>query len=686
MATFWIKNIQFVENNCGINPASPFCGCTLIGENESRHEESSLSSSNTNNREESTDISSSIWKFFSDPNAYISDLPIVEETNDDETVISTTDTSVLSLDKGKTGPIVDEKQLNLSEVYDDDESTVGSFDSNSIPETLCVDDSDIKIEDIKKQVEQYQQVNQTRSRSRSKSTSSSKLFQFDDASFPINSRPIKNDPDAEKRRIELLLKLKALISTVGRYTLQVADMVRRIGEFHENVNQNEVALTLYHEALNIYGTKRGDHDASAIDMRVRIGDVYIKVGKDTEGLYYLCNALFMVDAIYGAYDVKGSDISVKIAKIHDKHGRIKDAIKELKKALRGYREKYGDEHTMVAETVDAIADVYTHGGNYDKAKTVRSELVKLRVAIHGNKCLEVAEALAKWAESNEDTGDLNGALKVMKQSYIMYHDLEGESGIHTMKVLEKIGSIYQKLGRDDKALKAFTSVVVMSKERYGDNSTQTAQGYFVLGGVFSRLKQYEKALKAYNRSLSIYGASTDQSKETADKMMDVLHEIGMTYFTSGKHQQALKAYVREHSIRQKISTGTDTMKLARTHLAMGKVHCEISQYEAASAHLLEALKLYDKQGGRNILFAESLSWYADSLLGLGSNDKAKQAYKETMQILKANGIESEQILNNHKASERLSKLSKGFDFQKVQPGLHCTILDGDRANSGRVEV
>ena len=270
------------------------------------------------------------------------------------------------------------------------------------------------------------------------------------------------------------------------------------------------------------------------------------------------------------------------------------------------------------------------------------------------------------------------AKKVMKQSYVMYHEIE-ENGLRTEIVLKKVGEFYAKLGRSEKAIKAYTSLVVMRKMKYGEDDPKIAESYSQLGQAFAEAKMYDKALRALNRAMSLYGAANSTENSNVSPMMDTLHEVGLTYHKMDKHQQALKAFFKEFSIRKKL-VNEDEFSIACNLRQIGDVYCSTKNYESGKKFLLEALLHYDKADGRKLAFAETLCRYGELCDAMGDNHtEAVCAYEEALCISKTNGLEGDHPLVN-----RLILLSNINDYEAVKPGSHVTALDGN--STRRIEV
>jgi len=672
-------------------------------EDDSRNDESKhdiLPSKNISRGVESRDTSqdssirwTSFWNKFGNEvlSQELSHDQSVDSLGDDASVVSTSSgVSTLSIDYNfvENNPALKGDKVDLSNLGDEDDNSV--FTSNTIlgcdKETVIVKNREkssaprsTRVVDNTNEIEIA-----TSFMSIERKQSALKNSQHPDRPTIIKTleaNSLADNPQMETKRKTFLHELRTKISTNGRYKVPVAKIVTQLADLHFDANQFEICLTLYQEALSIYSAKLGDHDSASTDIQVRLGKVREKMGQDVDALELFFRALKLVTSVEGTYNVNASTIRTHIAQILQRQEKNKEAIKELKKALRGYREKYGDEHITVADTVDMIGDNYNDQGTHDKACSVRAELVKLRVALHGTRSIAVAETLEKWADSHDAVGDKNGALKVMKQAYVMYHDVVGANSHETERSLRKIGDFYSALGQNKKALKAYTSVVVMQKERFGEQSPEIADSYITLGKAFIEVNQFEKALKSFNRSMAIHGAANGSNNAYIGPMMLALHEIGVVYQKTGKHEQALKAFYKEHSIRKKI-IANDVILIAKTLIAVGDTYKTMQKYEPSFNSYLEALQIYDKKDGRSLIFCETLFKCAESQYEMGELSKACLSFKEVLRMYRVNGI-NEDNLNVKKSIDKLKEvngLTVG-EIRSLDPSPFCSLLDAGRVQS-----
>ncbi len=600
--------------------------------------------------------------------------------DDDGSVVSSSGVSVLSIDYNNSEIAgLGKQKVDLSDIGDD-ESTVASFEPNS--DNI---DENVDVSEIREGLQNKTKVPLNRVPTNDSRTSIFDLTRNQSnvsKSSKIDSRLISGDPAAEEKRKELLLMLRNHIATHGRYSVKVAGQVTRLAEFHESVGQPEMAITLSIEALNIYSSKLGDHDAAVTDTQICLGRLKEHLGEYDSALDYYCRALCMITAIAGLYEEKTSDIRTCIARIYQIKGFHREAVKELKKSLRLYRDIHGDEHITVANTVDQIADAYTQGGNHDKSNSVRGELVKLKVALHGSKCAEVAHSLTKWAATFVAIGDTHGALKVMKQAYVMYHEVEGAEATNTELTLEQIGFLYSQSNREEKAIKAHTSVAVMRKMRHGDDSLEVAISYLTLGKSFLKCEQYDKATKSLNRALTIFGKENEANNNSQiANLMDTLHQIGVVHKRTGKPSHALKAFTKELSIRKRLIP-EDRQNIAATLAVIGGTYSDLKKYETAQNYFMESLDIFDKVEGRRLQFADVLYSCGEMLEHMG-DPSGTTCYLEAIQIYKANGYGEE----DECMQQLLEQMDNKPDVKNIEPSLKCSLLDAGKKNTSiRFEI
>lgn len=593
-----------------------------------------------------------------------------EEETDDDSVVSDSG-SVLSIDYENDRISDGKSEVDLSEI-DDEESVVtveeeqGIDSENETIEEKCFTDeaafsSIVQNQSSESTKAMYQDSGIIQNIYKDKSVGSSSV---------VNS-------ETEGERKALFSKLKSEVSSHGRYSLVVADTLATTAKFHYKLSQLNAAETLYKEAIDIYRCKLGDNDCKVTQLQVELGQVKEQLGEYNQALDLYSRSFFMNRDIFGMYHVLTCDMRCNIARILQSRGFHKEALRDMKRSLKGYREAYGDQHAAVAEIVESIAEGYTKSGDHAKAKNVLGELVKLRIALHGNCSVELARSLVKLAYSHEALCDLVSALKTMKQAYVMFYSLEGNSGKNTHVTLEKIGFLYTRMGKTTKAVKAHTSVALMRKEHYAENSTEMAGSYLNLGKAYMDDGKMDKALKALNRAISCYGKANNSSNIYISELMETLHTIGLLHQKNNNYEKALKAFSKENNIRMKYMAH-DTIGLAKSMYACGAASCALEKNQTGKDFLVKALNLYDKHEGRKTIFAEILYAYGQAMEALDQTEVAKNAYKESIQILMLNCIPQDHDLAL-KVSASYEKIS-GQQGEIFHPCSNCTLLDGKNSD------
>ena len=602
----------------------------------------------------------------------ISTSGIWESTRTDDVSINSDNMSCVSVES--TNEIITEVKADLSAVGDDD-STCCSVNSDGKLRIIKLDDRDSSNDIVPKQP--ASRVPCILNIEKKKEAIKGALFAMnnDDLSKQIKNKSAKLKMSTERGKKVLLKKLKATISSRGRYDTEVANVLLQLADFHQEKNQQDVAQLLLKEALSIYCASLGDHHEVTIATKKKIGIIHREQKKFDEALSMYHEVLSMEAAINGENNVTVARTRELAAEALNEAGQSKYAVKEMKKALKCFRQEHGDENMLVASSVEKIAYYYSCEKDHKKSNLIYGELVKLRLAIHGADSLELAHALMKWARSFEILDDYDKAMKLMKQAYLIFHEM-GEDEVDDANALRSVGNLYSRQGRYDKAIKAYSSSLLIFRRKLGDTDATTAGAYLTLGIAFRDSNRHEKAMKSLNRAMTIYGERMDKDKHMSIMVVTV-HEIGVTYQIMGKYQLALKAFFREHSIRMKFLPNEE-YNLARCIRRIGLVYLDLQKYEAAKNFFLESLVCFDRSSGRKVEFAENLYDCARVFQGLHKQAEAAECYVETVLILKANGK-----TKNHPLMKEIQNLLDEESVHRLmsknsEPTLYCGLLDKNR--------
>jgi tetratricopeptide (TPR) repeat protein len=464
----------------------------------------------------------------------------------------------------------------------------------------------------------------------------------------------KADESLEARRQSLVKELRSAIATFGRYDIRCAKITADLGDVLDEGGDHVHAVRLHKDATTIYSCKLGDDHSTTMNAKMRLGAVLENANQYDEaiGMYYLVTV--MRRALHGENDPTVGDGLVQMAQTLRKKSDYLQAIKELKRALKVYRESLGDTNEKVANTVDQIASLYVTVGDFEKSAAILEEVVKLKAATMGMSSKPVAQTLSTLATTYECSEKFNGAMKALKKAYKIYTEIGGYSSEDSTNILNRIAQLYEATGDQNRAAIAYLGVLRARKVLLGADSLPVGETYFRLGHSLRETGQFDKALKCLKEALPIF---VGQGVEMNDMKMvaDIMHEMAFINQDKGNHQDAVRIFKQELSVRRKIGQPSFPL-IARTLNHLGVAEFHLQNNTKALKYLVEALTIFQERGEQGIECAEVLFNTGLVFDAVQNNDRALDAYTEARRIFRDRGY-GEDHPHLKKVNEKIARLN-----------------------------
>jgi serine phosphatase RsbU (regulator of sigma subunit) len=251
----------------------------------------------------------------------------------------------------------------------------------------------------------------------------------------------------------------------------------------------------------------------------------------------------------------------------------------------------------------------------------------------------------KLGEYDLSLGYNKQALKIAKQN----NDLEVRA-----KALASIGKIFKITADYKKAIAAFKESLSLRIE-LGDERA-IASSYNWIAETYTQSTDYASALEYYNKSIEL--RKKNNSKELP---LSYLGRAGL-YKKMGQYSKAIENYQNSLSL-YKEATG-DKCDLF-CYKGMGEVYVELHNHEKSTSYLLNAMRLAESMGKKNILYEIHKL--------LAENYERSKQYKTALEHYRVYQQLQEEVLN----SEMLNKLKHqqiNFAVEKAQKEAEISHL------------
>ena len=219
------------------------------------------------------------------------------------------------------------------------------------------------------------------------------------------------------------------------------------------------------------------------------------------------------------------------------------------------------------------------------------------------KKMDITELIGKLDEISA-SGDHELYMKTITE-YISSYDSEHPEDLNGRSVLyNELGAHLRQTGTEDLGKKAFESAAEMLEklleENPGDHTITMNLATTVnnLAGAYRLRKEYEKALAAFDRSMEIYKSL----KDVPDNLFpSVYNNKGLVYLDLGEREKATECFDTALSLVEGEGYARGT-----TLWNMGFAYYRMGQYEKSAALYREAASCFEKDGGSEELYKNSV--------------------------------------------------------------------------------
>jgi CHAT domain-containing protein/tetratricopeptide (TPR) repeat protein len=253
--------------------------------------------------------------------------------------------------------------------------------------------------------------------------------------------------------------------------------------------------------------------------------------------------------------------------------------------------------------------LYSMGGSFGYTGEPRKAIECLRRAAKIRRMLgdyqKEARELHQLGALHDDLGEKQLAIDFMEQALSLYRKQDNKQGMATL--LYRLGLTYDSIYERDKAVERFKEGLDLRKtvgHPKGEGVTHN-----ILGNFYDGLGDKQKAIDHYTRALTILEAKG----EDFYTLGSVLRNLGLAYGAIGEKRKALDYFKRAASLA---ALGGAHRIHGRLLADMGKLLCELGEYDQALESLNRALTL-TRDSGERFWEIYTLHWMAQAERGRG---------------------------------------------------------------------
>lgn len=281
--------------------------------------------------------------------------------------------------------------------------------------------------------------------------------------------------------------------------------------------------------------------------------------------------------------------------------------------LRKTNDKLGE-----SKAINIIAGAYYYLGERQKAADYYLQALTLKRAIRDRRGEGVV--LAKLADISLILGDTEKTEAYLEEALKIGREVKNR--IDEAGALNSLAQLYTHVGQYGRAAEYYEQALLLTRELKDRRHEAVVLGN--LGSIFFSLARYDKAQDYLDQCLAVARELKDRSLEG-----DTLFNIGNNHFFGLKnYAKAREYYQLALEIKRELKeVGQQEFVLN----ALGNVHTELNQFEAAARHYNDALTIRQETRDRRgeLVTLNGLATLSDKL---GKLDEARNYYQQALTI------------------------------------------------------
>lgn len=389
----------------------------------------------------------------------------------------------------------------------------------------------------------------------------------------------------------------------------IASILIAMGGLHYKLNNVEMELEKYNEALTVYQDHLGrDHPHTAGTMK-NIGMVLAEQGNLDEAMGKFKAAKKIYEAINR--DDPCCDVASALscmANVQSRRGDLDDALRLYGESLDMYKavirrtKEMGGRSRLaiqeVASTLKIMGMVHTKRGELDLSMACFQEAIDIMRANFNEKGSGpiVTSILSRIGGIFYKMGKFDEAMSHYQEAYDLATRTYGTTEHpEVAQVLHHIGGIHQKQGDVTEAMKCYKNAAKIYQTKLGRNDPTVATTLVCIGSLHYIEKDIDGAMGYYTEALRLNRAAYGTSHPD---VIPTMKSIALIQSKKGNFDRAIEIFTEVRNIKC-AEVGKMHPEVASAHKRIGNVHYQRGDLANAQKEYRQALSIYEQTLGKD---------------------------------------------------------------------------------------
>lgn len=400
--------------------------------------------------------------------------------------------------------------------------------------------------------------------------------------------------------------------TLGSDNLDYAATAFNAGQSYHQKGELGRALELYHEFLRVALMKFGHRHRDVAVVLSGIAQIHQERGENAKALELYEASLCAGKAALGEHHSEIAMLLNRLGNFHFEQERLDDALRCYKRGLQIERRVLPPDHPNIVVTLSNLGEIHRQKGEWDEAANMYSDCLAILKEKHAGKDhVDVASTLSTIGLIHDQRGDACKSLRHLQDALLMRRRLLGSDHLDVASTLVYIGTILYRKGVLSMALELFTESLRIRQTSLGPDHRDSAFVLYNIALCYQQRGCHEEAIEAYAETLRIEKLVLGEGHRDVSM---TLFKLGEVYRAASDLEKAMECFRRSLAIERSVSSGSDAEEMsdetqaqlqqagpdpaaqARALNEIGNIHLARGETGPMMEAFNEASRLYEEAG------------------------------------------------------------------------------------------
>ena len=378
----------------------------------------------------------------------------------------------------------------------------------------------------------------------------------------------------------------------GNFRIEIGTVLNNIGRVYYLLEQYDLALRIYKEALAIRRHVLASNSADVAATVYNYGQTFHQLGELDQALKHYYDFLSITNENCGDKSRNVAIVYRCIGEIYHEQGKLLEARTMLGKALTGSRASLGYAHPEIASCLNKLGNLCYEMKDHEAALAYYQDGLKVEKRIFQCNHPHIIITLTNMAHIYKNRGEHTLALSAYRQVHERQQKAFGESSAECAMTLSSIGLMQYHLKFYDEAFESYQEALRIRRDIYKtDEHADIASILNSIGLVLFKQNHLDMSQKCFSESLRIRLSLLGEDHRD---VAILYYNIATIFFETGKEEQAISLY-KETLRVERVALGSDHPDVVLTLQHIGQVLQQVGKLELALEYFIEALEIEQKR-------------------------------------------------------------------------------------------